>query len=74
MISADFSTVLPELVLAIFAMGALMFGVYTGKDKVAPLINWATAGVFLALALWIGFGGEGERSRIGAGSLQREAL
>lgn len=62
MTSADFSTVLPELVLALFAMGALMFGVYTGKDKVAPLINWATAGVFLALALWIGFGGEGERT------------
>ncbi|MBC2836789.1 NADH-quinone oxidoreductase subunit NuoN [Paragemmobacter straminiformis] len=65
MISADFSTVLPELVLAIFAMGALMFGVYTGKDKVAPLIAWATAGVFLALALWIGLGGEGERTAFG---------
>ncbi len=62
MTSADFSTVLPELVLAIFALGALMFGVYTGKDRVAPLINWATAGVFLALALWIGLGGEGART------------
>lgn len=65
MTSADISTVLPELVLALFAMGALMFGVYTGKDKVAPLIAWATAGVFLALALWIGLGGEGERTAFG---------
>ncbi len=61
----DFSTVLPEVVLALFAMGALMFGVYTSKDKVAPLISWATAGLFLALALWIGVGGEGERSAFG---------
>jgi len=65
MTSADISTVLPELVLALFAMGALMFGVYSGKDKVAPLIAWATAGVFLALALWIGFAGEGERTAFG---------
>jgi NADH-quinone oxidoreductase subunit N len=61
----DFSTVLPEVVLALFAMGALMFGVYTSKDKVAPLISWATAGLFLALALWIGVGGEGERTAFG---------
>lgn len=61
----DFSTVLPEVVLALFAMGALMFGVYTSKDKVAPLISWATAGLFLALALWIGVGGEGERVAFG---------
>jgi NADH-quinone oxidoreductase subunit N len=61
----DFSTVLPEVVLAAFAMGALMFGVYTSKDKVAPLISWATAGLFLALALWIGAGGEGERVAFG---------
>ena len=61
----DFSTVLPEVVLALFAMGALMFGVYTSKDKVAPLISWATAGLFLALALWIGLGGEGERTAFG---------
>lgn len=61
----DFSTVLPEVVLALFAMGALMFGVYTTKDKAAPLISWATAGLFLALALWIGLGGTGERSAFG---------
>ncbi|MEZ5754744.1 MAG: NADH-quinone oxidoreductase subunit NuoN [Paracoccaceae bacterium] len=61
----DFSTVLPEVVLAVYAMAALMFGVYTTKDKVAPLISWATAGLFLALALWIGLGGGGERAAFG---------
>lgn len=61
----DFSTVLPEVVLAVYAMAALMFGVYTTKDKVAPLISWATAGLFLALALWIGVGGSGERVAFG---------
>ncbi|MEY4983713.1 MAG: hypothetical protein RIR62_1979 [Pseudomonadota bacterium] len=59
MTPADFNTVLPEVVLAVFAMGALMFGVYTGKDRVAPVIAWATAGIYLALALWIGLGAGG---------------
>ena len=60
MTSADFSLVLPEVVLALYAMAALMFGVYGSKDKLAPVISWATAGLFLALALWIGMGsGEG---------------
>jgi NADH-quinone oxidoreductase subunit N len=60
MTSADFSIVLPEVVLALYAMAALMFGVYGSKDKLAPVISWATAGLFVALALWIGMGsGEG---------------
>ncbi|WP_435258735.1 NADH-quinone oxidoreductase subunit NuoN [Thioclava sp. FR2] len=63
--TADFNTVLPELVLAIYAMAALMFGVYTSKDKVAPMLVWATSGLFLALALFIGFGGTGERAAFG---------
>ncbi len=60
MTSADFSIVLPEVVLALYAMAALMLGVYGSKDKLAPVISWATAGLFVALALWIGMGsGEG---------------
>ncbi|MHC0054023.1 NADH-quinone oxidoreductase subunit NuoN [Actibacterium sp. D379-3] len=57
MISADISTVLPELLLAVYAMGALLFAVYTGKDRMTPLLTWATSGVFVVLAIWIGFGG-----------------
>lgn len=59
MISTDLAIVLPELVLAGFAMAALMFGVYGGKDNQAPLILWATALLMVALGLWIGFQPEG---------------
>ena len=62
---SDFNTILPEFVLAVFAMGALLFGVYTSKDKIAPMLVWATSGLFLALALYIGFGSAGERAAFG---------
>jgi NADH-quinone oxidoreductase subunit N len=65
MTPADFNTVLPEFLLAIYAMGALMFGVYTTKDKAAPLILWVTSGLMLALALYIGVGGTGARTAFG---------
>ncbi|NHX27603.1 NADH-quinone oxidoreductase subunit N, partial [Escherichia coli] len=58
MISADISTVLPEILLAVYAMAALIFAVYTGKDKTTPLLTWATAAVFVVLALWIGLSGD----------------
>ena len=61
MTSADFQTLLPEIVLAGYAMAALMVGVYTTKDRMAPALVWATAGLFVALALYIGAGGQGER-------------
>ena len=66
MTSADFSIVLPEVVLAIFAMAALLFAVYTGKDKTAPLLVWATSALFVALAAWIGLaGGNGTETAFG---------
>ncbi|WP_295075028.1 NADH-quinone oxidoreductase subunit NuoN [Tabrizicola sp.] len=61
MTSADFQTLLPEIVLAGYAMLALMVAVYTTKDKLAATLVWATAGLFVALALYIGAGGAGER-------------
>jgi NADH-quinone oxidoreductase subunit N len=61
MTSADFQTLLPEIVLAGYAMAALMVAVYTTKDKLAATLVWATAGLFVALALYIGAGGSGER-------------
>ncbi|MCU0802650.1 MAG: NADH-quinone oxidoreductase subunit NuoN [Rhodobacteraceae bacterium] len=65
MTPADFNTVLPEFVLAIYAMAALMFGVYTTKDKAAPLIVMATSALMLALAVYIGVGGAGARQAFG---------
>jgi len=55
MIIADISIVAPEIALAVFAMAALMFGVYTTKDKVAPLILWATSAMMAGLGIWIAF-------------------
>ncbi|ABA78690.1 NADH-quinone oxidoreductase subunit NuoN [Rhodobacter sphaeroides] len=65
MTSADFSTVLPEMVLAISAMLGLMAGVYGGKDRLTPVMTWVFAGLMLFLALWIGFGGSGARTAFG---------
>ncbi len=59
MISADLNIILPEIVLSVFAMAALVGAVYSGKDKLAPLLVWATSALFLALAFWIGTTGEG---------------
>lgn len=65
MIQADLNTVLPEILLAVFAMAALMGGVYTTKDRAAPMILWATSLVFVLLAAWIGFNGEGTNLAFG---------
>lgn len=65
MISADIETTLPEIVLAVYAMLALMGAVYTGKDRSAPLLVWLTSAVFVILGLWIGFGGTGRTVAFG---------
>jgi NADH-quinone oxidoreductase subunit N len=59
MISADLYIILPEILLSIFSMLALVGAVYTTKDKLAPMLVWATSALFVALAFWIGTTGEG---------------
>ncbi len=53
MIQADLSVILPEIVLALYAMGALLGAVYTGKDKLAGPLVWSTAGLMVVLAIFI---------------------
>ncbi len=65
MTNADFQILLPEVVIAVYAMAALIFAVYTGKDRTAPMMVWATAALFAALALWIGMNGEGANAAFG---------
>jgi NADH-quinone oxidoreductase subunit N len=65
MIQADLTIILPEILLSLFAMLALLFGVYTTKDKVAPLLTWVTAAVFVLLAAWIGVNGQGDNIAFG---------
>jgi NADH-quinone oxidoreductase subunit N len=62
MIAADLTTALPEIVLALFAMGALMVGVYGSKDQMATPILWATAGLMVLLALYSGASALEERT------------
>ncbi len=54
MISSDLQTVLPELVLAVYAMAALIWAVYRGKDAEAPMLFGLTALVLAGIGLWIG--------------------
>jgi len=65
MTAADFSILLPEVILAVFAMAALLFGVYTGKDRTAPMMLWGTAGIFVLMALWIMLNGAGTNAAFG---------
>ncbi|BBU56122.1 NADH-quinone oxidoreductase subunit N [Mameliella alba] len=65
MISADLNIILPEILLSVFAMAALVGAVYSGKDKLAPLLVWITSALFLALAFWIGTTGEGTQVAFG---------
>ena len=65
MTGSDFHIVLPEVILALYAMGALLFAVYTGKDALTGALTWATAGIFVAVALWIGVAGAGDNAAFG---------
>ncbi|MCL6283961.1 NADH-quinone oxidoreductase subunit NuoN [Ruegeria sp. 2012CJ41-6] len=53
MIQADLTVILPEIVLSIYAMAALIGAVYTRKDGLGPLLVWSTAGLMAVLAIWI---------------------
>ena len=57
--SADLNIILPEILLSLFAIFALLGGVYTGKDGVASTLVWLTSAAMVALAAWIGLTGEG---------------
>ncbi|MCX7299741.1 MAG: NADH-quinone oxidoreductase subunit NuoN [Rhodobacterales bacterium] len=56
MIAQDLQVILPEIALAVYAIVALLAGVYTGKDKSAAMIVWITAAVMAVIGLWIATG------------------
>ena len=62
---SDFSIVMPELILSLYAMAALLVAVYTSKDGLTDVLTWATAGLMVALALWIGMGQSGTQTAFG---------
>ncbi|MBN2905565.1 MAG: NADH-quinone oxidoreductase subunit NuoN [Rhodobacteraceae bacterium] len=65
MISADLSVVLPEIILSVYAMAALLGAVYTSKDRAGPLLMWTTSALFFGLAAWIGLTAGGEQTAFG---------
>ncbi|QFT92704.1 NADH-quinone oxidoreductase subunit N [Roseovarius sp. THAF9] len=62
---ADLNVILPEILISVYAMAALLGVAYTGKDRFAPLLVWITAAVFVVMAAWIGFSGDGTRTAFG---------
>ncbi len=60
MIQADLTIILPEIALSVFAMAALIFAVYTSKDRLAPTLVWISAAILVAVAAFIGLNGQGE--------------
>lgn len=57
MIQSDLAVILPEIVISVYAMIALLGAVYTAKDGLASLLVWTTAGLFAVVALWIATSG-----------------
>ncbi|GAW34031.1 NADH-quinone oxidoreductase subunit N [Roseovarius sp. A-2] len=63
---ADLNVILPEIVISVYAIAALLFAAYTGKDKMAGMLVWLTAALFAVMALWIGASsGGGTRTAFG---------
>ncbi|MEP2030067.1 MAG: NADH-quinone oxidoreductase subunit NuoN [Paracoccaceae bacterium] len=59
MLAADLNVILPEIILAVFAMLALLGAVYSSKDDMAPTLVWVTAALMTGLGIWIGMAGSG---------------
>ena len=56
MTSLDFTIIMPEALLAGYALLALLAGAYFGKDRIAGTLMWTTVAVLLLLAFYIGIG------------------
>ncbi|MFD1794403.1 NADH-quinone oxidoreductase subunit NuoN [Paracoccus aurantiacus] len=56
MTSNDFTIIMPEILLAGFALLALLAGAYFGKDKLARTLLWVTVAAFLLLAFYVELG------------------
>ncbi|MFO7854271.1 MAG: NADH-quinone oxidoreductase subunit NuoN [Paracoccaceae bacterium] len=55
MLAHDLGVLLPEVLLALYAMGALLVGVYGRQQEIAGPLCWVTAAVLVLLGLFVGF-------------------
>ncbi len=65
MIQADLNVILPEILLSLYAMLALLGGVYGGKDRLSVPLIFATAGVFVILAFIVSGSSNGTQTAFG---------
>ncbi|MEM9551154.1 MAG: NADH-quinone oxidoreductase subunit NuoN [Pseudomonadota bacterium] len=65
MIQQDLGVILPEILLSVYAMIALIAAVYTRKDDLAPALVWLTAGLMVVLAIGIATSGTDTRVAFG---------
>ncbi|WP_306154959.1 NADH-quinone oxidoreductase subunit NuoN [Roseovarius sp. MMSF_3281] len=62
---ADLNVILPEILISVYSLAALLLVAYTGKDRMAGVLVWLTAALLTAMALWIGATGQGTRTAFG---------
>ncbi|MEE2944973.1 MAG: NADH-quinone oxidoreductase subunit NuoN [Pseudomonadota bacterium] len=62
MITDDLIIIVPEIILALFAMLALVGAVYTRKDAIGPLLTWVSAGLLALMGVWIAVNGDGDNT------------
>jgi NADH-quinone oxidoreductase subunit N len=65
MLQADLNTILPEIILSIYAMVALVAAVYTGKDKTAPMLVWLTSALLVVIGIWVAMSSSGDTQAFG---------
>jgi NADH-quinone oxidoreductase subunit N len=65
MLGQDLSVVAPELVLVVFAMAALMWGVYSQGRDPSRTVLWLSTVLLVLCGLWVGFAPEGTRTAFG---------
>ncbi len=65
MIQADLNVILPEILLSLYAMFALLGGVYGGKDRLSVPLIFATAGVLVILAFIVSGSSNGTQTAFG---------
>jgi NADH-quinone oxidoreductase subunit N len=61
MLAESLNVVAPEIVLAVFAMAALMWGAYAGRE-VGSGVLWGSCVLLVLVGLWVGFQPEGARA------------
>ena len=59
---ADLNVILPEILMSVYAIAALLGVAYTGQDRMAGMLVWLTSALFVVLAMWIGMSRYSESS------------